>query len=516
MWGAIAGDIIGSAYERHNTSSYDFDLFTPQSQCTDDTVLTVAVADALMSGIPISDALRKWAAKYPLAGYGPGFLAWLGNRGATASKGNGAAIRVSAIAKLDETLEGCQECAESQARITHDTPEGVLGAKTVATAIFLARRGYHKEVIAKEVSRVAPTYNLGWPQPRKPSALARESVPAAIAAFLASKDFEDAIRKAVSLGGDSDSSASMAGSIAEYYNAFSAIPHHISNEVATRVPEDVRAVLERFRISSPGLYRKSLRQCIEEIIRDQAHYGVFPVEMTFPSGRKTTFSCSHSTGIGSGMTKNLYRKRFGTPPPWLNYCHPYHCIELCRLAMSRDVPLPESMPDLEEIYFATTPYSRTIRAVPAHLFGAKRAPHWDELDSLRGRATRLLSNAIEEATSSDEWIACSFQTVVIRANALTAYPGGVDEFSRQFSARHNMRIIVACSMGGDEYLDEIVEAAEQAGANRQEDIAGIDAYDLSRDVQGFRSRADGSIQMEPPWLEGRIRGGRVEVRWRPQ
>lgn len=246
MLGAIAGDIIGSAYERHNVNTYDFELFAEHSRCTDDSVMTVAVADALMARTDIADSLRLWAGRYPHAGYGPGFLSWLGGSGYCGSRGNGAAIRVSPIGWAAHNLDACLALAEAQARILHDTPEGVAGALAVATAVFLARRRGTKEGIAEAVMRVAPGYDLAWPPQPKPGPLARESCPAAISAFLASVDFEDAVRKAVSLGGDSDSVASMAGAIAEAF--YGGVPGHIEAEVVKLLPDDMLAVLKGFQM----------------------------------------------------------------------------------------------------------------------------------------------------------------------------------------------------------------------------------------------------------------------------
>lgn len=245
MWGAIAGDVIGSAYERHNTSRYDFELFTPQAQATDDTVLTVAVGHALLDGMDVEASLRLWAGRYPHAGYGPGFLAWLGGRGGRNSKGNGAAMRVSPVAWFAQTLDECLELAERQARLTHDTPEGISGALAVTAAVYTARTGGTLAGIAGDVRSVAPEYDLSWPRSlRKPGALARESVPAAIASFLVSISWEDAVRRAVSLGGDSDTIASITGAIAEAY--YGEVPELIVLEAVARLPDDMLNMSRKF------------------------------------------------------------------------------------------------------------------------------------------------------------------------------------------------------------------------------------------------------------------------------
>lgn len=242
MIGLVAGDIIGSAYERHNTNRQDFELFTPQSTCTDDSVLAVAVADAILHGRDFAESMRDWAERYPHAGYGPGFLAWLGGQ-QVSSKGNGAAMRVAAIAWLATDFGQCMAQAEAQARITHGTPEGLTGALAVAAAIYWAKEGASMTEIENDVQRIAPGYDLSWPRPRNPSALARESVPAAIAAAIASTSWEDAVRRAVALGGDTDTVGAIAGAIAEAY--YGGVPPEIRSEVLGRVPEDMLVVLEQ-------------------------------------------------------------------------------------------------------------------------------------------------------------------------------------------------------------------------------------------------------------------------------
>ncbi len=153
-------------------------------------------------------------------------------------------MRVSPIAWLAQRLDDCLSGAEAQAQVTHDTPDGITGSKAIAAAVFIARR-HDKAALGRQVKLIAPDYRLGWPPSGKPGASARKAVPAAIASFLNSSDFEDCIRRAVSLGGDSDSVASMAGAIAEAY--YGDVPEHIGSQVLERLPNEMAEVLERFR-----------------------------------------------------------------------------------------------------------------------------------------------------------------------------------------------------------------------------------------------------------------------------
>lgn len=242
MIGAIAGDIIGSRFERHNTRRYDFRLFTEHSTFTDDTVLTVAVMDALSGHGDISDALRAWCNRYRHAGFGPRFLLWVGGESIVNSKGNGAAMRVSPIGWMGSDLGEVMEMADNQAWLTHNSPEAREAARAVAGAVFLARSGVGKDAMRRE---------LGWyrgigswpPKVRKPGAIATESVPAALAAFMASTGFEDCIRKAVSIGGDSDTIASIAGAVA---GAHYGVPEPIASEVRKRLPDVMLETIDGF------------------------------------------------------------------------------------------------------------------------------------------------------------------------------------------------------------------------------------------------------------------------------
>lgn len=251
MLGAIAGDIIGSVYENFHTKKKDFVLFTPLSLFTDDTVLTVAVADAILKGGEYGDSIRAYARRYPFRGYGPGFLKWLllpGTRPYN-SLGNGSAMRVSPVAYAFDSEEKVLEQAVLSARCTHNHPEGVKGAQAVALAVFLARTGAGKEAIREAVSKrfaydlsrklddIRPGYKMDITCPG--------SVPEAIIAFLESDSFEDAVRNAVSLGGDADTQAAIAGAIAEPY--YKGVPPAIRSQVEKRLPPELLAVVSEFR-----------------------------------------------------------------------------------------------------------------------------------------------------------------------------------------------------------------------------------------------------------------------------
>jgi len=251
MIGAIAGDIVGSVFEAHPIRTTDFPLFQQASTFTDDTVLTVAVAYSILKAAPYDESLRRFARSFPFAGYGAGFANWLmrDNAGPYNSWGNGAAMRVSPVGfAFDSTKQVLRE-AESSAKITHNHPEGIKGAQATALAVFLARTGNTKSQIKKQIAtrfrydlhrtldQIRPCYSFD------PSC--QGTVPEAIIAFLESNDFEDALRKAISLGGDSDTIACITGGIAQAY--YKHIPPAILTEVRARLPAVLLEVIDEFR-----------------------------------------------------------------------------------------------------------------------------------------------------------------------------------------------------------------------------------------------------------------------------
>ena len=214
MIGAIIGDIIGSTYEFDNTDRYDFDPFPPSAFFTDDTVLTVAIADAILSSRDYSELIREYVLNYPGRGYGEWFNHWIhmDNPQPYNSFGNGSAMRVSPIGWAFDSLKKTLGEAEKSAAISHNHPEGIKGAQAVAAGIFLARTGHSKKEIKEYVtsnfsynldkllSEIRPFYSF--------IETCQKTVPEAFICFLESENFEDAIRKAIWLGGNSDTLAS--------------------------------------------------------------------------------------------------------------------------------------------------------------------------------------------------------------------------------------------------------------------------------------------------------------------
>lgn len=250
MLGAIAGDIIGSVHERNQTKTKDFPLFVPESRFTDDTVLTVAVADALMSQRSYVDVFHEYFAAYPNAGYGGTFTRWAREkrRDPYNSWGNGSAMRVSPIAYAHETLADVLAEAQHSAEVTHNHEEGIRGAQATATAIFLARQTKTKDDIRSAIEstfgydldqrldEIRPTYHF--------DVSCQGSVPQSIIAFLESTSYEDAIRNAISLGGDADTMACIAGGIAEAF--YGGVPDEIKLRTQTLLDEPLRQVIARF------------------------------------------------------------------------------------------------------------------------------------------------------------------------------------------------------------------------------------------------------------------------------
>lgn len=255
MIGAIIGDIIGSVYEWNNIKTKDFPLFSPESFFTDDTVMTVAIAEGIINGGTADDfiaAMKKYGRQYPNSGYGGRFGSWLfsDDTGPYHSWGNGSAMRVSPVAWAFDTLSEVEQSAGIMAAVTHNHPEGIKGAQTTAACIFLARKGKSKHEI-KEYVESSYGYDLSRTlnEIRKNyhfNESCQETVPEAITAFLESVDFEDAIRNAISLGGDSDTLAAITGSIAE---AAYKIPEEIKERALSILDERLLKVYKQFNYS---------------------------------------------------------------------------------------------------------------------------------------------------------------------------------------------------------------------------------------------------------------------------
>jgi ADP-ribosylglycohydrolase len=255
MIGAIAGDIIGSVYEHYPIKRVDFPLFSSHSRFTDDTVMSLAVARALLRGRDYGTEMKILGRKYPNAGYGGNFYHWLFEDEVKPyqSWGNGAAMRVSPIGFYFNNEEEVLQEASATAEVSHNHPEGIKGAQSVALAIILARGGASKLAIRNRIqsdfgydlnrsyTQIQPVYRF--------DVSCQGSVPEAMIAFLDSSDYESAVRLAVSLGGDADTQACIAGGIAEAF--YGEVPDKIQQEVKARLPADLLDILEEFAERPP-------------------------------------------------------------------------------------------------------------------------------------------------------------------------------------------------------------------------------------------------------------------------
>jgi ADP-ribosylglycohydrolase len=253
MLGAILGDIIGSVHEFAGTKDLDFPLFDVGCTFTDDTVLTVAVADCLLTRSSYVDKFREYTQSYPYRGYGERFHHWAisGSRDPYFSYGNGSAMRVSpvgfALNSADDVLAEAQRSAE----VTHNHPEGIKGAQATALAVYLARQGESKESIRRKIKEmfgydldrrvedIRPGYDFN------PSC--QGTVPEAIIALLDSDDYEHSVRLAISLGGDADTLACITGGIAEAY--YGGVPEEIAARGLRLLDPRLRETVSRFRVA---------------------------------------------------------------------------------------------------------------------------------------------------------------------------------------------------------------------------------------------------------------------------
>jgi ADP-ribosylglycohydrolase len=264
MIGAIIGDVIGSVFEWHNVKTTEFQLFSRESRFTDDTVMTVAVADALLSKQTLRNQikdeiesrntyrakLKQYGHRYPDVGYGNMFKDWLkaSNQRPYRSYGNGSAMRVSPIGFAANSLEEVLKESKRSTIVTHNHREGVREAQAVATAVFLAKNEESKSKIKLSIEKVFK-YNLNRRLDEirptyKFDSSCQGSVPEAIIAFLESDNFEDAIRKAISLGGDSDTIACITGGIAQAY--YKKIPNEIVNDTLFKLDIGIKTVIREF------------------------------------------------------------------------------------------------------------------------------------------------------------------------------------------------------------------------------------------------------------------------------
>jgi len=250
MIGAIAGDIIGSVYEHDPIKTKDFPLFHPQCRFTDDTVLTIAIAKAILDDRNYFKAVREIGRKYPHAGYGGSFIHWLGSPAPKPynSWGKGSAMRVSPVGFAFDSVDTVLQEAAQTAKISHNHPEGVKGAQATALSVYLARTTQDKTLMRREVvdrfgydlnrtvEDIRPYYEF--------DISCQGTVPEALIAFLDSDSYEDAVRNAISLGGDSDTLACITGGIAEAY--YGPVASRIRNKVQECLTEDLWQITEQF------------------------------------------------------------------------------------------------------------------------------------------------------------------------------------------------------------------------------------------------------------------------------
>ena len=250
MIGAVAGDIIGSVFEFNPIKSTDFPLFSAHSNFTDDTVLTIAIADCILNGKEYGPTIKEYGQAFPHAGYGGMFREWLSSDYYEPynSFGNGSAMRVSPVGFAYNTLTEVLDQAEKSADVTHNHPEGIKGAQAVASAIWLARNGKEKSEIKnyieetfgynlhQTIDEIRPNYRF--------DETCQETVPQSIIAFLESSDFEDAIRISISLGGDSDTMACITGGLAQAY--YKVIPEYIIKRMRDIIPAELLGIIDLF------------------------------------------------------------------------------------------------------------------------------------------------------------------------------------------------------------------------------------------------------------------------------
>ncbi len=250
MLGAIAGDIIGSIYEWNNIKVKDFPLFSTGCTYTDDSILTAALADSILTGTPYLTNLKRYYRWYPDGGYGGSFRRWAQSCDCNPynSWGNGAAMRISPAGFACSNLESVLQTAKEFTQITHNHPEGIKGGQATAAAIYLARTGKSRQEIkvyietafgydlSRNVDEIRPDYQF--------NESCQETVPQAIRAFLDSTDFEDAIRNAISLGGDSDTLACITGGIAQAF--YKGVPADIQTRVYELLDTRLAAVTRAF------------------------------------------------------------------------------------------------------------------------------------------------------------------------------------------------------------------------------------------------------------------------------
>ena len=249
--GAICGDILGSGYEWNSTKNLEMKLCRREDDFTDDTICTIAIADAIINHVPFDESLRNWCRRYYNADYGSAFRRWIGLDDGRPynSWGNGSAMRVSAAGALANSLEEALRLAKESAEVTHNHPEGIKGAQATAAAIYMAKTGSSKEEIKDYIQT-----KFGYDLERKykdiqPSYQFDEScqrtVPESIICFLESIDYEDAVRHAIAMGGDADTMAAITGSVAAA--KYKTIPESILTHCLNRIPQVMNDILKSIK-----------------------------------------------------------------------------------------------------------------------------------------------------------------------------------------------------------------------------------------------------------------------------
>lgn len=250
MLGSIAGDVIGSIYEHNRIKTTDFPLFQARCHFTDDTVMTIAVADAILNQTDYAASMKTLGRKYPHAGYGSAFINWIFEDEVRpySSWGNGSAMRVSPIGFAFDEVDTVLLEAARTAEVSHNHPEGIKGAQATALAVLMARKGESKKQIryelsnrfgynlARTVDEIRPAYRF--------DVSCQGTVPEAVIAFLDSTNYEDAVRKAISLGGDSDTLACITGGIAEAF--YKGVPPEILVATRMRLTQELLRVVDEF------------------------------------------------------------------------------------------------------------------------------------------------------------------------------------------------------------------------------------------------------------------------------
>ena len=247
MLGAIIGDIVGSRFEFNNTSDIDFELFTSACDFTDDTICTIAVADAALNGKPYEEAMLEWCRKFPhpMGSYGGSFARWIHSANPVPynSFGNGSAMRVSAVGWLFDTEEEVLEQAGQSAEITHNHPEGIKGAQAVALAIYLARKGMSKEEVLERMKGYYPVFTKPVLGKNSFDETCQGTLPICLGIIEKANDFEEALRYAIAVGGDSDTIGAIVGGIAE---ALWGIPEEMKARALEYLTDEMKEVYAQF------------------------------------------------------------------------------------------------------------------------------------------------------------------------------------------------------------------------------------------------------------------------------